>query len=126
MIFLTLRYRDAVQAIDWLVEAFGLEKTAVHMAPDGKVAHAELRMDGGCVLVNSAPDEFDHVPPADFRLVPCSVYLNVSDVDAHFRRAEAAGARITMPLTDMDYGSREYSARDTEGNHWHFGTYRPS
>jgi uncharacterized glyoxalase superfamily protein PhnB len=28
-------------------------------------------------------------------------------------------------LEDMDYGSREYSARDPEGNLWSFGTYDP-
>jgi uncharacterized glyoxalase superfamily protein PhnB len=30
-----------------------------------------------------------------------------------------------MELTDQDYGSREYAARDPEGNVWCFGTYRP-
>ena len=30
-----------------------------------------------------------------------------------------------MELTDQDYGSREYAARDPEGNLWSFGTYRP-
>lgn len=37
----------------------------------------------------------------------------------------AAGAQIVRPLTDEAYGSREYSARDPEGNLWSFGTYRP-
>jgi uncharacterized glyoxalase superfamily protein PhnB len=26
----------------------------------------------------------------------------------------------------MDYGSREYGARDPEGFHWSFGTYAPT
>jgi len=26
---------------------------------------------------------------------------------------------------DQPYGSREYAARDPEGNVWAFGTYRP-
>ena len=33
---------------------------------------------------------------------------------------------MTRELQDTDYGSREYSARDLEGLHWHFGTYVPS
>jgi uncharacterized glyoxalase superfamily protein PhnB len=28
-------------------------------------------------------------------------------------------------VVDEDYGSREYSARDLEGNRWSFGTYDP-
>jgi uncharacterized glyoxalase superfamily protein PhnB len=38
----------------------------------------------------------------------------------------AAGAEIRRELEDMEYGSREYSARDLEGHSWHFGTYRPA
>jgi uncharacterized glyoxalase superfamily protein PhnB len=30
-----------------------------------------------------------------------------------------------MGLTDQEYGSRDYAARDPEGNVWCFGTYRP-
>jgi uncharacterized glyoxalase superfamily protein PhnB len=49
----------------------------------------------------------------------------VEDADAHFAHAQAAGAEIVRGLTDQDYGSRDYSARDPEGNLWSFGTYRP-
>jgi uncharacterized glyoxalase superfamily protein PhnB len=30
-----------------------------------------------------------------------------------------------MDLVDQSYGSREYAARDPEGNVWCFGTYQP-
>jgi uncharacterized glyoxalase superfamily protein PhnB len=56
---------------------------------------------------------------------PSSVYLVVSDPDAHHQRATAAGAEIVIPLRDEDYGSRGYTARDPEGNLWSFGTYQP-
>jgi uncharacterized glyoxalase superfamily protein PhnB len=32
---------------------------------------------------------------------------------------------ILMPPTDQEYGSRDYTARDAEGNVWSFGTYAP-
>ena len=51
--------------------------------------------------------------------------MRVADPDAHHARAKAAGAVITQPLKDEDYGSRGYSARDPEGNEWCFGTYEP-
>lgn len=54
-----------------------------------------------------------------------SIYAVVADPDAHHAAAVAAGAKIVRELEDMDYGSREYSARDPEGNLWSFGTYRP-
>ena len=49
----------------------------------------------------------------------------VADVDAIHDRAKAAGAEITRELQDTDYGSREFSATDPEGNVWSFGTYDP-
>jgi uncharacterized glyoxalase superfamily protein PhnB len=53
------------------------------------------------------------------------IYVVIDDPDAHHERAQAAGAEIVRGLTDEDYGSREYSARDLEGNLWSFGTYDP-
>jgi uncharacterized glyoxalase superfamily protein PhnB len=49
----------------------------------------------------------------------------VADLDAHCARARRAGARIVREPVDTDYGSRDYAARDPEGNLWSFGTYRP-
>lgn len=53
-------------------------------------------------------------------------HVVVADPDAHHQRAKAAGAQIIKELEDQDYGSRDYSARDLEGNLWSFGTYDPS
>jgi AraC-like DNA-binding protein len=36
-----------------------------------------------------------------------------------------AGGEIAVELTDTDYGSRDFTVRDPEGNLWAFGTYRP-
>jgi uncharacterized glyoxalase superfamily protein PhnB len=48
------------------------------------------------------------------------------DIDALHDRAVAAGAEIVYPLTDQDYGSRDFAARDPFGNVWAFGTYNLS
>ena len=53
------------------------------------------------------------------------IYVMVEDPDAHHERASGAGAQVVRELSDQDYGSREYSARDLEGNLWSFGTYDP-
>jgi uncharacterized glyoxalase superfamily protein PhnB len=39
-------------------------------------------------------------------------------------RVAAAGADITAAPHNTDYGSRDFSLRDPEGNRWSFGTYR--
>jgi len=53
------------------------------------------------------------------------LYVVVEDADAHHAQATAAGAQIYRELEDQDYGSRDFSARDLEGNLWSFGTYGP-
>lgn len=125
-IFPTLRYRDASAALGWLNEAFGFQKSFATPGPDGTVAHAEIGLGPGLIMLGSAPAGSNLERSADWRTAPQSIHVAVDDVDAHYERARSAGAEITRELADNDYGSREYSARDLEGHPWHFGTYRPA
>jgi uncharacterized glyoxalase superfamily protein PhnB len=115
IIFPTLRYRDANAAVDWLERGFGLEQKAVYRGDDGTVHHAELRLGSGFVMLGQQRDDG----------WSNGIYVVVADPDALHDRAVAAGARIVRALEDTDYGSREFSADDPEGNRWSFGTYDP-
>ena len=122
-----LSYRDAPAAIAWLKEAFGFTENMVVPGPDGTIAHAQLTLGNGMVMVGSErDDELGLRIPCDFGGVTQSIYVVVDDADAHYARAVAAGAEIVRELEDTPYGSRDYSARDPEGHLWNFGTYRPS
>lgn len=125
-IFPALRYRDAPAAIDWLTRAFGCERLMVHPGPDGTIAHAELALGDGVIMLGSAkPDAFGGRSPREIGEVSQSLYVWVPDVDAHHARAAAAAAEVIRPPEDTPYGSREYSCRDLEGHVWSFGSYRP-
>ncbi|HEV2735741.1 MAG TPA: VOC family protein [Longimicrobiaceae bacterium] len=125
-VFPFLRYRDAHAAVRWLCDAFGFEEKSVFAGPDGTVAHAELGTGGSVVMLGSAGDDaLGMRTPRELGAVTGGVYVYVEDVDAHHRRAAAAGAEMVLELREMDYGSREYTCRDPEGNLWSFGTYRP-
>ncbi|MEV5984317.1 VOC family protein [Streptomyces sp. NPDC052051] len=120
----TLLYADARAAIKQLTEAFGFTEMSVYEDGDGSVLHAELAQGNGAVLLGSKGrgGPFDE---AMRDTGPCAVYIAVADVDAHHQRALAHGAEILVPPTDQPYGSRDYLARDAEGNLWSFGTYAP-
>jgi uncharacterized glyoxalase superfamily protein PhnB len=120
----TLLYADAKAAVRQLTQAFGFRELAVYEGQDGSVAHAELAQGNGAVMLGSkgTGSRFDE---AMKNAGPTGVYVVVDDVDAHHRRAVEHGAEILMPPTDQDYGSRDYMARDLEGNIWSFGTYAP-
>jgi uncharacterized glyoxalase superfamily protein PhnB len=120
----TLLYRDAKAAVGQLEEAFGFERTAFYEGEDGTVLHAEISFGNGSVMVGSA-GRGGVFSEAMSGAGPAGVYVVVSDVDAHCARARQAGAEILMEPTDQDYGSRDYMARDLEGNVWSFGTYVP-
>lgn len=123
-IYPTLVYADAKAAVKQLTEAFGFTELAVYEGEDGKVAHAELVQGNGAIMLGSkgTGSVFD-TAMKDAGIT--GVYVVVDDVDAHHRRAVEQGAEILMPPTDQDYGSRDYMARDLEGNVWSFGTYAP-
>lgn len=122
----SVSYADARAAIAWLTHALGADAGAVHTDPSGAtVVHAELWFGQACIMVGTLRD--DGRPPT--RPGQALLYLVVDSaqaVDALHVRADAAGARITMPPHDTDYGSHDFGCLDPEGNLWAFGTYAPS
>ena len=122
-----LRYDDAPAAIEFLKNAFGFEEKLVVPGEDGRIAHAELTFGRGMVMLGSTvrDDDFGMRSPKELGGANQGVYVVVDDPDALHERARRAGADVPQELTDQDYGSREFVARDPEGNIWSFGTYDP-
>ena len=112
----TMRYRDAPAAIDWLCKVFGFERHAVYAKPDGTIAHAELTLGGGMIMLGSCKDDaygrgFTSPDKLDGKETR-SAYIVVPNA-------------IARPIEDMPYGSREFTVRDPEGHSWSVGTYDP-
>lgn len=124
-VFPCLRYRDAPAAIDWLERAFGFTRGLVVPDGAGGVAHAQLRLGDGMVMLGSVRGgEGDAVSRA-LDATRGATYVRVADVEAHCSRAVAAGATILAAPNDTEYGAREYAALDPEGHFWSFGSYDP-
>lgn len=118
-------YRDLGAAIDWLCRVFSFVPHEVMQSEDGSYAHVELRLGDGVFMPSSARTGGDSDNPWNQPLGTQGIYVALDGIDEHYAHAVAAGAEIPRPLADTDYGSREYTARDLEGNLWSFGTYRP-
>lgn len=116
----TFRARDARALIAFLVEAFGFVEVVTHGEGD-RVDHAQLAWPpGGGVMLGSQREDGARVTePGRF-----SCYVVCDDVDRLFHRAVAVGAEVASEPFDTDYGSRDVTLLDPEGNAWHFGTYR--
>ena len=95
-----------------------------------QLTRRQLLKAGGMLMVGSVqnggewgqtigqPDEFGGRETQS----PCVV---VTDADAHYARAKAAGAAIVIDIADQDYGGRGYACRDPEGHLWWFGSHDP-
>jgi uncharacterized glyoxalase superfamily protein PhnB len=126
-----LRYRDAAAAIEWLCQTFEFEKHLVVPNEDGTIAHAQLSFGNGMIMLGSmSKNEMEiargRSPPGEVsRGNTPSTYVVVTDADAVFAKAKAAGAKIAMEIRDEDYGGRDFSCYDPEEHLWSFGTYDP-
>ena len=115
-----IRYADAPGAIEVLTSAFGFSPHLVVRGDGETIDHAQLSLDGGMVMLGSASDD----DPFS-NLGVCSVYVIVEDPDSHHDVAVANGAEIVLEPHSPEYGGRNYTARDPEGNFWSFGSYDP-
>jgi uncharacterized glyoxalase superfamily protein PhnB len=121
-IYPRLAYRDVLAAIEFLTRAFGFrERREARLEhPGGTLAWLEVG-DGVVMLSASGPEHHDIYSPAEVGRTTSMINVYVEDVDAHFARAVAEGARIVMGLEDMFWGDRRYEALDPDGHRWHFG-----
>ena len=125
-----MTYRKAPEAIEWLCRVFGFEKHAVYPGPDNTIMHAELTLGGGMIMLGSLRDDneyrrFVKHPDEIGGAETHSVSLIVSDADAVYARAKAAGSEMLFDIEDKPYGGRAFTCRDPEGHIWNVGTYDP-
>jgi uncharacterized glyoxalase superfamily protein PhnB len=109
-----LVYPDVREAVAWLTEAFGFaERVRI-----GESHRAQMSIgEGGAMIV--ADVARDRRPP-QVDVVTHEIKVRVSDVDAQFERARAAGAKVLEPPIDREYGERECTVADLAGHRWQF------
>jgi uncharacterized glyoxalase superfamily protein PhnB len=116
-VFPCITFRDAKASFDWLERALGAERVAVYEDDDGRVAHAEIRIGASTIMAGDERAGSQATPPG-----MSVVYVVVEDADAAYRLATDAGAEVTEPV-HQDYGSRDITVTDPDGNRWTLGTY---
>jgi PhnB protein len=115
---------DGVAAIEFYVRAFGARERYRLVEEGGKIAHAEIELEGGVIMLAEEYPELQCVSPKKLAGVASSVTVYVADVDRLVERATAAGAKAERPTTDEFYGDRTAWLRDPFGHRWSFHTRR--
>jgi uncharacterized glyoxalase superfamily protein PhnB len=103
------------RTIDFLVQAFDAAEVRRFPGPDGRIIHAEVRIDDSLVMLGDAQ------PPA-WAAVPAHVHVYVLDVDATYRRALAAGATSVQEPIKKDDEDKRGGVRDPGGTTWWIAT----
>lgn len=115
--------RDAGKAIDFYKRAFGATELMRMPAPGGKIGHAELQVGSSRVMLADEFPEMGFMSPQSLGGSPVMLHLYVEDVDATVKTAEAAGGKVTRPVTDQFYGDRGGQLDDPFGHKWYVSTH---
>ena len=114
-----LYYEDVDGALKFLSRAFGFRKYGVQMRrPDRTIYHAAMKLGGHVIMMGRPASGYRN--PKQLGQATQSLYIDVKNVDRHFRRAQKAGAIIIEQPTDTEYGHRRYRVTDPEGHEWCF------
>ena len=115
--------RNAAEAIAFYGKAFGAVELSRLPGPEDKLMHAMVRIgDSSLMLVDEFPD-CGAFGPQSLNGSPVTIHLYVTDVDATVERAVAAGAKVTMPVSDMFWGDRYGRIEDPFGHQWSIATH---
>ena len=111
----------AAKAIDFYKKAFEAEELFRMPTPDGKIAHAEIKIGDSPVML--ADEQEGHKGPNSYGGSPVGLMIYVKDVDRIFKQAIAAGGKEQRPVVDQFYGDRSGTLVDPFGHVWTVSTH---
>jgi PhnB protein len=118
-----LAVHDAVAAVEFYRRAFGAELVLKLTLPDGKYAHAEVKIGDSHVMLSEENPEWGNSSAQTLGGSPVSFMVYVPDVEAAFARALAAGCTEVRPVELQFYGDRSGTLKDPFGLQWTLGTH---
>ena len=109
---------QAAKAIDFYVKAFGAEEISRFVGPDGTIMHAVVKIGDSMIMLGDEMPGPGGKSPKTLRGTPTSFFIYKENVDAAWKRAVDAGAKVTMPLADQFWGDRGGCVEDPSGHQW--------
>src|SRR5688572_28529693 len=113
----------AADAIEFYKKAFNAVEEARLPGTQGRIMHAQIRIEGSAVMLVDEMPEWGAFGPKSLKGSPVTIHLFVENADAVFARAVGAGAKVIMPLADMFWGDRYGKLEDPFGHHWSVATH---
>jgi len=114
-------YQNVGEATAWLTRVFGFTENYHYGNTGGLIDGAQMHLGNAYIMVTGA--HRGGATPKKCEVYTQSLTVFVEDVDAHYRRAKAAGAKIVEELNETCYGERQYRVEDLDGHHWLFSQH---
>ena len=116
--------KNGDEAIEFYKKGFGVEERCRMKSPDGRVAHAELKLGDSVFMLSDEYPEMECHSPKTIGGSPVSMYLYVDDVDSVFNKAISAGAKSLDPVKDQFWGDRHGRLEDPFGHLWSIASHK--
>jgi PhnB protein len=116
--------KNGDKAIEFYKNGFGVEERCRMKSPDGRVAHAELKLGDSVFMLSDEYPEMKCNSPKTIGGSPVSMYVYVDDVDSVFNKAISAGAKVLDPVKDQFWGDRHGRLEDPFGHLWSIATHK--
>ena len=120
----TLIVKNGDAAIEFYKKGLGAEERRRMKGPDGRVAHAELKLGDSVFMLSDEYPEMNCHSPKSIGGSPVSMYVYVEDVDSLFDKAVSAGAKALDPVKDQFWGDRHGRLEDPFGHLWSIATHK--
>jgi PhnB protein len=114
---------NGAAALDFYKKAFGAEELFRCPMPDGRMGHAEIQIGDSRLMLADEFPEMGAKSPTTLGGTPFGMMLYVTNSDAAFERAVAAGATVLMPVKNQFYGDRSGTVIDPFGHKWTLSTH---
>jgi uncharacterized glyoxalase superfamily protein PhnB len=113
-----ISYQNVVEACEWLIRVFGFREAFRYGEP---VSGVQVLLGQVCVMLHVAKE--GSLTPAQLGYGTQMLTIIVEDVDAHYVKTIAGGARIVEELHETIYGERQYGVEDLAGHRWIFSRH---
>jgi PhnB protein len=118
-----LTVKDGNRAMKFYEQALGAKEIMRFAGPDGRIAHAEMKIGDSPFMLSEELPEMGVKSPKSLGGTTGSIMIYIENVDEAYPRAIKAGGKELRPLQDQFYGDRSATFEDPEGHKWTISTH---
>ena len=109
---------DGAKAIEFYKKAFGAREISRFAAPDGAIMHAVVQIGDSKIMLGDEMEGPGGRSPRTIGGTAVSLFIYQDNIDAFWKRAVDAGAKVVQPLADQFWGDRGGCVEDPSGHQW--------